>query len=657
MCGITGIFDLRAAREVSRTVLQRMNDSQYHRGPDEGSLHTEPGLGFGHRRLSIIDIATGQQPLHSACGSVVIVFNGEIYNYQELIPELQALGLTFRTKSDTEVIVNAWLAWGEACVQRLRGMFAFALWDRNRQTFFMARDRLGVKPMYYALLDDGWLVFGSELKSVLAYTGGQGGLRREIDPHAVEEYFALGYVAEPRTIFKQALKLSPGHQLSIRRGQPVPAPHEYWQLRFTLDNPISADDACDELRARLTESVRLRMIAEVPLGAFLSGGVDSSAVVASMAGLSDAPVNTCSIAFDDPKFNESAFAQMVADRYRTNHFVQTVKSDDFDLIDTLARLYDEPYADSSAIPTYRVCQLARQRVTVALSGDGGDESFGGYRRYRMHLMEERLRSALPAGIRQPLFGALGRIYPKADWAPRMFRAKTTFEGMARSAVEAYFHSVSILRGPMRAQLFSPAFRQALGGYGARDVFDRHAAEHARIAGTDDPLALIQYLDTKTYLVGDINTKVDRASMAHSLEVREPLMDHQLVEWLATLPSSLKIRGQEGKFLLKKAMEPLLPDDVLYRPKMGFSVPLAQWFRGPLKQRVHNSVLGERLLSTGWFNRPYLQHLVDAHQAGTSDYSAPLWTLLMFEAFLRNVVDAPDGASTSADATALTEQTA
>jgi asparagine synthase (glutamine-hydrolysing) len=634
MCGITGIFDLRATRDVSRSVLQRMNDSQHHRGPDEGSLHLEPGLGLGHRRLSIIDIATGQQPLHSACGSVVIVFNGEIYNFQPLMAELQALGYTFRTKSDTEVIVNAWLAWGEDCVQRLRGMFAFALWDRKRQTFFMARDRLGVKPMYYAVLPDGWLVFGSELKSVLAYTGGQGGVKRDICPMAVEEYFALGYVAEPRTIFKAAHKLSPGHLLAIGRGQPVPDPREYWDVRFTLDNSISAEDACDELRARLSESVRLRMIAEVPLGAFLSGGVDSSAVVATMAGISSTPVNTCSIAFDDPKFNESAFAQMVADRYKTDHFVQTVKSDDFDLIDTLARLYDEPYADSSAIPTYRVCQLARQRVTVALSGDGGDESFGGYRRYRMHLMEERMRSALPAGIRQPLFGALGRIYPKADWAPRMFRAKTTFEGMARTAVEAYFHSVSILRGPMRAQLFSPAFQRELGGYGAREVFERHAAR----SGTDDPLALIQYLDTKTYLVGDINTKVDRASMAHSLEVREPLMDHQLVEWLATLPSDLKIRGQEGKFLLKKAMEPMLPNDVLYRPKMGFSVPLAAWFRGPLKQRVRDAVLGERLASTGWFQRPYLEHLVNAHQSGASDYSAPLWTLMMFEAFLRNVVD-------------------
>ena len=626
MCGITGLFHTRAAGEVDRALLARMNDSQHHRGPDEGSLHVEPGVGFGHRRLSIIDIATGQQPLFNEDGSVVIVFNGEIYNFQELVPELEALGHRFRTKSDTEVIVHAWESWGEDCVKRLRGMFAFAIWDRNRQTLFLARDRLGVKPMHYALLDDGTLLFGSELKSVLQHPR----LARTIDPLALEEYFALGYVAEPRTIFKGALKLPPAHTLTVRRGQPVPAPREYWDVRFTLDNPISEADACAELTERLRESVRLRMIAEVPLGAFLSGGVDSSAVVQAMAGLSDGPVNTCSIAFDDPRFNESAFAQMVADRYATRHRVETVVSDDYDLVDTLARLYDEPYADSSAIPTYRVSQLARRHVTVALSGDGGDEMFGGYRRYRMHLMEERMRGTLPAGIRQPLFGLLGRVYPKADWAPRVLRAKTTFEGMARDSVEAYFHSVSILRAPMRARLFSPALRRELGGYDALDVFRRHAAR----AGTEDPLALIQYLDIKTYLVGDINTKVDRASMAHSLEVREPLMDHPLVEWLATLPAGLKVRGGEGKVLLKKAMEPRLPNDVLYRPKMGFSVPLARWFRGPLKQRVRDAVLGERIADTGWFNAGYLRELVDHHQSGMRDHSAPLWTLLMFDAFLR-----------------------
>ncbi len=640
MCGITGLFDTRHARDVAQPVLHRMNESQLHRGPDEGSLHIEPGLGLGHRRLSIIDVATGQQPLFNEDHSVVIVFNGEIYNYQELIPELQALGHVFRTRSDTEVIVHAWEAWGEACVSRLRGMFAFALWDRNRQSFFMARDRLGVKPMFYALLDDGWLLFGSELKSVLAH----GGLKREIDPQAVEEYFALGYVAEPRTVFRQARKLEPGHSLLIRRGQPVPAPKPYWDIRFTLDQPIGVEEACEELRRRLRESVKLRMIAEVPLGAFLSGGVDSSAVVATMAGLSQQPVQTCSIGFDDPAFNETAFAKMVADRYATDHYLEVVRSDDFDLIDTLARLYDEPYADSSAIPTYRVCQLARKRVTVALSGDGGDESFGGYRRYRLHLMEERMRAALPSAIRKPLFGFLGQAYPKADWAPRMFRAKTTFEGLARSSVEAYLHSVSILRRPQRQALYSAAFRRQLGGYDASAVFDRHAAN----AGTDDPLALIQYLDLKTYLVGDINTKVDRASMAHSLEVREPLMDHPLLEWLATLPSNLKVRGNEGKFLLKKAMEPMLPNDVLYRPKMGFAVPLARWFRGPLKQRVRDAVLGERLLDTGWFEPALLRQLVDQHQAGSHNHSAPLWTLLMFEAFLRQSVDGGAGAARRSD---------
>ncbi len=645
MCGITGIFDTRSARDVGQLRLQRMNDSQWHRGPDEGSLHLEPGLGFGHRRLSIIDIATGQQPLFNADRSVAIVFNGEIYNYQSLMAELQALGYVFQTKSDTEVIVHAWEAWGEACVQRLRGMFAFVIWDRSKQTLFMARDRLGVKPLYYALLDDGMLLFGSELKSLLAYDDGRGGMKRELDPLAVEEYFALGYVAEPRCIFKQARKLSPGHCLSLRRGQPAGEPREYWDVRFTLDRKIGLEEACAELRERLTESVRLRMIAEVPLGAFLSGGVDSSAVVATMAGLSQGPVNTCSIGFDDPAFNESEFARIVAEQYRTNHRLEMVKSDDFDLIDRLARLYDEPYADSSAIPTYRVCQLARKHVTVALSGDGGDESFGGYRRYRLHLMEERLRAALPAGLRQPLFGLLGRVYPKANWAPRVLRAKTTFEGLARDSVQAYFHAVSIMRGPMRQQLFSARFKAELQGYDAQQVFDRHAAR----AGTDDPLALIQYLDTKTYLVGDINTKVDRASMAHSLEVREPLMDHELVEWLASLPSDLKVRGQEGKYLFKKAMETQLPHDILYRPKKGFAVPLARWFRGPLKTRVREAVTGERLAATGWFNPAYLRQLVDSHQSGAMDHSAPLWTLMMFEAFLRQVVDGEGGASLTAPA--------
>ncbi|MBV6416822.1 MAG: Asparagine synthetase [glutamine-hydrolyzing] 1 [Steroidobacteraceae bacterium] len=626
MCGLTGFVDLRGRREPDRALLKRMNNSIAHRGPDGEGEHFEPGVALGHRRLSIIDIATGQQPLYNEDGSVVVVYNGEIYNYQSLIPELQALGHVFHTKSDTEVIVHAWEAWGEACVERFRGMFAFALWDRSKETLFLARDRLGVKPLFYALLPDGQCVFGSELKAVLLHPG----VIRTIDPCAVEDYFAVGYAAEPRTIYTSVRKLPPAHALTLRRGEAVPEPREYWDVRFTLDNPIGFEDAKAELDRRLHESIRLRMISEVPLGAFLSGGVDSSAVVSVMARISDAPVNTCSISFDDPAFDETRFAQMVADRYRTRHFVDRVASDDFDLIDTLAVTYDEPYADSSAIPTYRVCQLARKHVTVALSGDGGDENFGGYRRYQLHLMEEKMRSVLPLGFRRPVFGLLGRVYPKADWAPRIFRAKTTFESLARTSVEAYLQSVSIIRAPMRARLFSTQLQASLGGYRVDDLFARHAAR----AGTDDPLALIQYLDLKTYLVGDINTKVDRASMAHSLEVREPLMDHPLVEWLATLPSSSKIRRGEAKYLLKKGMEPWLPHDVLYRPKMGFAVPLNRWFRGPLRERVRNAVLGEALAATGLFESRVLEEIVTAHESGRRDYSAPLWTLMMFETFLR-----------------------
>ncbi len=626
MCGIVGVWDSRGQRSIDRSVVVRMNETQHHRGPDETGTHLAPGLAFGHKRLSIIDLKSGQQPLFNEDHSVVIVFNGEIYNYQELIPELTAAGHVFRTRSDTEVIVHAWEQWGEACVDRLRGMFAFAIWDERRQSLFLARDRMGVKPLFYALLPDGQFIFGSELKSLLSH----GGLSRELDPRSVEDYFALGYVPEPRTIYAAAHKLPPGYSLLLERGKAPAKPRRYWDLRFTGSTVISDADAQAELVERLRESIRLRMIAEVPLGAFLSGGVDSSAVVAMMAAQSNSPVNTCSISFDDPKFDETAFAQKVAERYRTNHFVDLVQTDDFDLVDTLAALYDEPYADSSAIPTYRVCQLARKHVTVALSGDGGDEHFGGYRRYLLYLNEERMRSALPLGVRQPLFGTLGRLYPKADRAPRFLRAKSTFQALARDSVDAYFHGVSIFRDDMRESLFTSSFKAKLAGHRAVDVFH----EHARNAGTEDPLSMIQYLDVQTYLVGDINTKVDRASMAHALEVREPLLDHKLVEWLASLPSSVKVRGGVGKWLLKKTMEPHLPEDVLYRPKMGFAVPLVRWFRGPLRERVRTALLDGQLGQTGFFNRSYLEHLIDAHVSGQRDYSSPLWALLMFEAFLR-----------------------
>ena len=624
MCGIVGIFDLSGKRNIPRELVARMNESQLHRGPDEGGFHFEPGVGLGHRRLSIIDLSTGQQPLYNEDGSVVIVYNGEIYNYRDLIPELIGLGHTFKTKSDTEVIVHAWEQWGVDF--RLSHKSA-----GNRETLFLARDRLGVKPLYYARLRDGNLIFGSELKSMLVHPG----FEREIEPRAVEDYFAYGYVPEPHTIFARAMKLPPGHTLCVRRGAALPEPREYWDVPFKPGPSLSPQAAQDELIERLREAVRIRLVAEVPLGAFLSGGVDSSAVVAMMAGCSSEAVNTCSISFGDPEFNEAAYAQKIAERYRTRHRVERVDTDDFGLLDTLADMYDEPFADSSAIPTYRLCELARKSVTVALSGDGGDENFAGYRRYRWHVYEERMRSVLPQSLRAPVFGLLGNLYPKADWAPKVLRAKSTLEALARNSVEGYFHSVSVMGDPLRQRLLSDSFRRDLQGYRAIEVLRRHAGR----APTAEPLSLVQYLDMKTYLVGDILTKVDRASMAHSLEVRVPLLDHPLMEWLSGLAPDLKLRGREGKYLFKKALESYLPQEILYRPKMGFSVPLASWFRGPLRQRVKSAVLGPVLMDSGYFNPRFLREMVDDHQSGARDYGVPLWSLLMFEAFLRKTIGA------------------
>lgn len=635
MCGIAGVFDTQGTRTLDREVLVRMNEVQHHRGPDETGLHIEGGVALAHKRLSIIDLSSGQQPLWNEDGTVVVVFNGEIYNFQELTQELIGHGHIFRSRCDTEVIAHGWEQWGESCVERFRGMFAFALWDRKKQTLFIARDRLGVKPLYYSILRDKSLAFSSELKSLISLPT----FTRELDPLAVEEYFGFGYVPDPRTIFKNAFKLPPGHTLTVVRGKAVPAPRQYWDVPFKLGPPISEQDASRELIDRLREAVRIRLVAEVPLGAFLSGGLDSSAVVAMMAELSREPVNTCSIAFSDSEFDESRYAAIVAHRYATSHRVERVDVDDFDLVSKLTDVYDEPFADSSSIPTYRVCQLARKHVTVALSGDGGDENLAGYRRYRLFMGEERLRRVMPLGLRRPIFGVLGELYPKADWAPRVLRAKTTFQALARDSVAGYLDSVSMVRPDQRKGFYSPRFRAELQGYDATEVLRRHAVN----GPTDDALSLVQYLDLKTYLPGDILTKVDRASMAHSLEVREPLLDHKLVEWISGLPSSLKLRGGTGKYIFKKAMGAYLPADVVDRTKMGFAVPVAAWFRGPLRQTIRGAVLGSRLADSGFFNPEALKRLVEDHESGRRDYSAALWTVLMFDGFLKGM-DQPVGAA-------------
>jgi asparagine synthase (glutamine-hydrolysing) len=623
MCGITGIFDTQGQREPDRDLLRRMNQVQLHRGPDEGGEHFEPGLALGHRRLSIIDLSTGQQPLANEDGSVLVVFNGEIYNFSSLVPELQAKGHVFRTHSDTEVIVHAWEEWGADCVLRFNGMFAFALWDRNRQSFFLARDRLGKKPLYYTLTADHRLLFASELKSLLE----EPSLPRRLDRRAVEEYLGLGYVPDPRSILEGVNKLAPGHTLLWRRGGAVPTTHKYWDVAFVPGAVRTEAEVAEEVTARLREATRVRLMSEVPLGAFLSGGVDSSAVVAMMAGLSTEPVKTCSISFGVKEYDESEYAQRVASQFGTDHFVRRVDTDDFGLLDTLAQVYDEPFADSSAIPTYRVCQLARTRVTVALSGDGGDEAFAGYRRYKWFMTEQRVRQLLPDAIRRPVFGALGRWYPKLDRAPKIFRAKATLEAIARDAVDGYFHGVSVAPDRVRLPLYSRDFLAALEGHRAVDVM----REHARHSPTRDPLSLVQYLDFKTYLPGDILVKVDRASMAHSLEVRAPLLDYTYIDWVSGLSPGMKLRGTQGKYIFKKSLEPILPHDILYRPKMGFGVPLAEWLRGPLRERVRERLLGPRADQGGIFEPGSIRNLVAQHETGARDHSAVIWALLMLDA--------------------------
>lgn len=629
MCGIAGIFDTRETSRIDEGLLARMNEAQFHRGPDEGGIHIEPGVGLAHRRLSIIDLSSGQQPLFNEDGSVVVVFNGEIYNFPELTKELTAVGHVFKTHSDTEVIVHAWEEWGESCVNRFRGMFAFSIWDRNRKTLFLARDRMGIKPLHYTLLPDGKLIFSSELKSIMLNPA----LPRNIDPMAIEEYFSFGYIPDPKTIYKNIFKLEPGYTLTIKRGEKKLTPRQYWDVPFVSNGITTVSDATEGLIEHLEDAVKIRMLAEVPLGAFLSGGVDSSAVVAMMAQSSSGSINTCSISFSDPSFDEAEYASQVAARYKTNHQVEQVNPDDFDLIDKLAGLYDEPYADSSAMPTYRVCELAKKRVTVALSGDGGDENFAGYRRYKWHMIEEQMRSLMPGSIRKPVFGALGRLYPKIDWAPRMFRAKSTFQALERDAVEGYFHNFSILPDALRKKLYSRKLNAELDGYHGIEVFKRYLKD-----APDHPLSMVQYLDFKTYLPGDILTKVDRASMAHALEVRVPILDHVFVEWISGLSPEIKLKGQEGKYVLKKSLEPHLSNDILYRKKMGFAVPLAKWFRGSLRERVRQSLLGKTMQETGLFNQAFIQNLVDQHQSGKRDYSAAIWSLLMFESFFRNSIN-------------------
>jgi len=622
MCGIAGIFHLETAKPVDPARLRKMTDSLTHRGPDGSGIWTAPGIGLGHRRLSIIDLEGGAQPMLTADKAQVISYNGEIYNFQDIRVELESLGHKFMTSGDTEVILYAWRQWGVDCLKRLNGMFAFAIFDQRTKQLFLARDRLGVKPLFYARVSDGSILFGSELKALLANPL----LRREPEIRAVDDYLAFGYVPDQTSLLKGVKKLPAGHYLLLEQGKPEPAPIQYWDMDFSQRSKASAATLEEELVALMKDAVGSRMIADVPLGAFLSGGVDSSAVVALMSEKSRQPVKTCSIGFDQTSLDETGYAERVAERFKTDHRSRTVAADDFGLIDTLADHFDEPFADASALPTYRVAELARENVTVALSGDGADEALAGYRRHVFHHAEERVRGLLPQSIRGPTLGWLGRIYPKADWAPRPLRAKSTLLSLARTGPEGYAEAVGVTTPAGRHAVYSDAMAKQLDGYqGESRMIDLMEQAPAR-----NGLDQAQYADMKMWLPGDILTKVDRTSMAVSLEAREPLLDYKLMEFAAQLPTNLRVRGGTGKYLLKKSMERYLPQDILYRPKMGFVTPIAQWFRGSLAEEARNISGSGALARMGWFDELALRKVADDHIAGKSDNSRLLWQLLMLD---------------------------
>ncbi len=622
MCGLAGLFHLETLKPVSPERVRAMIDAQAHRGPDGSGVWTAPGVGLGHLRLSIIDVAGSPQPMTTEDSQLTIIYNGEVYNYAEIRAELRALGHSFRTAGDTETILLGYRQWGAAVLDRLNGMFAFAIHDARANSLFLARDRFGVKPLHYVALPDGSIAFASELKGLLANPA----VRRDPDLTAIEDYFALGYVPDDACIVAGVKKLAGGHYLQLQLGKPLPPPVRWWDIDFSHRAKGSVADLEAEMRDRLRAAVTSRMVADVPLGAFLSGGVDSSTVVAFMAEASKSAVQTCSIGFDHAPLDETAFADQIAQRFATNHRKRIVAADDFGAIDTLVAAFDEPFADASALPTWRVCQLARETVTVALSGDGADEAFAGYRRYKFQAAEERVRGMLPAGLRSTVFGGLASLYPKADWAPQYLRAKSTFQSLARDGNEAYARSVGVVPPEQRPGFYSDNFARALQGHRAED---RYVAA-MRDAPARDGLDRAQYAELKIWLPGDILTKVDRTSMAVSLEAREPLLDHRLVEFGASLPASMRLRRGEGKWLMKKAMEGHLPNDILYRKKMGFVTPVSAWFRGALAGDAAALMTKSRLAESGWLKMDRLGKMAEDHKAGIAENGRLLWQLVMLE---------------------------
>ncbi len=620
MCGIAGIYNYENKVKADAALLKQMTDVIAHRGPDDDGFYVKDTVGLGHRRLSIIDVVGGHQPIFNEDGTVAIVFNGEIYNYQKLAKLVEDRGHTLQTRSDTETIVHLYEEFGEKCVAMLSGMFAFAIWDSRHNSMLLARDRLGKKPLYYSDFN-GKFSFGSEVKCLIQDPA----IPREIDVQALADYFSFLAIPAPKSIFKHVRKVKPAHYLVVN-AQGI-REQEYWDLNFNQVEDRSEEEWAENLISSLRDAVGSRLMSEVPLGAFLSGGVDSSAVVAMMTKITGRPVVTASIGFTSEKYSEAAAAGKFAESVNADHHERIVAPNAVSVVEKLAWHYDEPFADSSAVPTYYVSQVAREFVTVALSGDGGDENFAGYRRYRFDVAENRVRQMIPASIRKMAFGTAGALYPQADWLPRPLRAKATLTNISLDHAQAYFNSVYGLMSKESAGLFDGDLTASLQGYSPFELFRQFYDR----APADDPLSRIQYVDIKTYLVDDILTKVDRASMAVSLEVRCPLLDHEFMENAARIPSSLKLKNGVGKYIFKEAVKKIVPEEILNRPKMGFSIPLAEWLRGDLKDLAHSLLFDP---NDSLLNQQSVKKMWDRHQSGLRDLGSPLWTILMFRLWQR-----------------------
>ncbi len=626
MCGICGVIIPNQDRRMDKSVLKRMTDSLKHRGPDDEGFFINDFVGIGHRRLSIIDLAGGHQPIYNEDKSKLIVFNGEIYNFQENREFLLKKGHQFRTSSDTEVILHLYEEFGTSCVEKLRGMFAFAIYDIKEKTLFLARDRLGIKPLYYYFYN-GKFIFGSEIKAILEYDD----VNIDIDIEALSDYLSYLYIPAPKSIFKHVKKLAAGHWLLLKNENLII--QKYWDLQFETNNSLSENEWTEKLQSLLEESIKVRLISEVPLGAFLSGGLDSSLVVSIMAGLKQEPVITNSIGFKEKEFNEIDYAREVSNLFNTEHHEYFVNPLNVEILDKLAWFYDEPFADSSALPTYFVSKMTRENVKVALSGDGGDENFAGYRRYYFDYLENELRMKIPSFLKISIIKLLALAYPKADWLPQIFRAKTLLTNISLDHAEAYFNSMTHFNYNKKSKLLNPDVLYDLNDYDSFLLFRNHFDN----SDDCDDLSRIQYLDIKTYLVDDILTKVDRASMANSLEVRVPLLDHKFMELVAQIPAHFKLRGKTGKYLFKKFAETKLPHQIIHRKKTGFSIPLDSWFRNELKFVFEEEVINTTSPINNILNKNYIRELWRNHQNKMNNYGVQLWTILMFEKWYQNFI--------------------